>query len=178
MQCPKCYEQFDPSAGWLDLWDKKGVRSKAENYVYMCSKNHRKIQRATKLIELAKRLEREVEVEAVEASKLIPTEYSYSVKVDNQKPTKWTKFEGEYIIITATLSEESQRARFEFLERFGSFRCFFDSEYIKTSVCYYRKYNMLFHDRGGWNLLLDEQPCSDEEWEELKKGNISAKFLR
>jgi len=46
-----------------------------------------------------------------------------------------------------------------------------------SSVKYYIKYGILFHDGGGRLVLKDKIPCSDKDWEEIKKGNIK-KFLR
>jgi len=48
----------------------------------------------------------------------------------------------------------------------------------KLSVEYYRKHGLLLHQGGGWLILEDEQPCSDNEWEEIISGNIPKKFLK
>jgi hypothetical protein len=39
------------------------------------------------------------------------------------------------------------------------------------------KYGILFHEGGGYIMLKDKIPCSDEDWENIKIGNIK-KFLK
>lgn len=47
----------------------------------------------------------------------------------------------------------------------------------RNSVTYYRnEYGVLNHNGGGYVLLKDGIPCSDEEWEAIKQGNIPNKF--
>ena len=60
------------------------------------------------------------------------------------------------------------------IETFGSITGNWDKS--RQSVRYYRKYGILLHGGGGWHLLKDEQPCSDEEWTSILAGNIPEKF--
>jgi hypothetical protein len=47
----------------------------------------------------------------------------------------------------------------------------------RGSVTYYRnEYGVLNHSGGGYVLLKDGIPCSDDEWEQIKEGNIPDKF--
>lgn len=50
-------------------------------------------------------------------------------------------------------------------------------EELRRSCTYYRnEYGVLSHTGGGWILLQDGIPCSDEEWEAIKSGDIPEKF--
>ena len=47
-----------------------------------------------------------------------------------------------------------------------------DRASVKSSVTYYRFHGVLMHCSGGTTIIKTPQLCSDEQWEELKKGNI------
>ena len=96
--------------------------------------------------------------------KIIPI-YKHEVHIFNENTTE------EDIVIYSKLSNQYEYVNY--IELFGPI----PTAETKISVKYYIKYNMLFHKGGGHLTLEDEIPCSDEEWEEIKKGNID-RFLR
>ena len=97
-------------------------------------------------------------------NEIIP-KYKHDVKTFNKGDVD------ENIVIYSKLS--NQYEYINYIELFGPIPI----AETKVSVKYYIKYNMLFHKGGGHLILEDEIPCSDEEWEEIKKGNID-RFLR
>jgi hypothetical protein len=91
--------------------------------------------------------------------------------------TEGNRFSGipegtEMIRITAKLLNIEEKN-----EHLNIFGCIVgDWKEFRRSVAYYRVYGVLLHDGGGYLLLNDKVPCSDEEWEEIKKGNFG-KFM-
>ena len=74
-------------------------------------------------------------------------------------------------IVTALQNIEDKE---EFMNIFGYVNGNWDLN--RRSVTYFRICNVLMHEGGGWILLNDKQPCSDEEWKAIKAGNIPEKF--
>ena len=105
-------------------------------------------------------------------------EYSYEVVVCNQDDRGWFNSripaDTEMIMVHATLTNQNIFERH--MRTYGSLSNAPDEK--KRSVRYYRKHGLLFYDGGGHVTLEAEQPCSDEEWAQLKQGNIPEKFLR
>jgi hypothetical protein len=98
-------------------------------------------------------------------------EYEYEVHTNVQKQESWMRrvpAGTEYIIIIRKLTNE--HIFNEHMNLFGSITNKPNKE--EKSVKYYVKHGVLLHDGGGYIILEDEQPCSPEEWEQLKLGNF------
>lgn len=111
-----------------------------------------------------------------ERKTLIPI-YENKVTVmrrEQEGPFNKIRIGEEYVVVTSTLINSDVFN--EHLDRFG----LIDSppENNRRSVRYYVRYGVLFRDGGGYLTLKDEQPCSDEEWERIKSGDIPEKFLK
>ena len=74
----------------------------------------------------------------------------------------------EYIRIIATLTNNDVYENY--VKMFGSI-INRPNEKMR-SVKYYTKYDMLFHEGGGYLILKDKVPCNKQDWENIKKGNI------
>jgi hypothetical protein len=123
-----------------------------------------------------KQLKREVDEEEREHRKELIPEYSYEIHAGVQKETGWhSKIESnqEYIVIRRNVTN-----MIIFDEHLNYYGSIMDKPKASVqSVKYYRKHGLLMHDGGGHCVLIDEEPCSDEEWEALK-GGILGKFTR
>lgn len=112
----------------------------------------------------------EIKQEMREIQKTVHIEQKYEL----QEVQVYMEGDIECIRITQVLTNENEKD--EYLQLFGSV----DGGWEKTrhSVDYFRIEGLLLHDHGGWILLKDRQLCSDEEWNQIKNGNIPEKFLR
>ena len=162
MKCPVCENEV------VDRYRSR-VRRPASD-IYISSGNHKKLVLARNLITEAKTLEEGAREEQSEARKQLVPEYSYKVTVGIQRPDRFSKCpEGaEYVVITATLTNEDIFK--EHMRFYGSISS--PPESGRSSVRYYRKHGILFHDSGGWLILEDEVPFSDEDWNALKAGKV------
>ncbi len=152
------------------------VRDRSDK-IYITSKNHPDLMKASELVEQARELELRVREEQRDARQSLKAVYQHTVQVKEASAhtAAWSKIEEgqEYIVITSHLTNDSDfRKHFE---TYGSMTNGPDLE--RRSVKYYRKHGLLFADGGGHVPLTFEEPCSDEEWEDLKAGNIPEKFL-
>lgn len=85
------------------------------------------------------------------------------------------KMLGEVVRLVDHLLNEQEKN--DHMALFGSISG--DWKASRGSVGYYRnEYGVLDHDGGGWILMRDGIPCSDEEWEEIKQGRIPDKFKK
>lgn len=170
MKCPICN-----GTGKMEDKSLFGTRYPASK-IFTSSGNHPKLIQAKELIERARELERQVKEEQDIHRKTIKPIYLTEVTVHTNKNSYSSKIPDgeEYVRIVQSLTNGEDFI--EHMKYFGSVSG--PSEETRTSVAYYRKNNFLLHDHGGWMLLEDEQPCNDEEWEDIKKGNIPKKFIR
>lgn len=102
--------------------------------------------------------------------------YAYKVNTyiaDGSRRYSDLKEGDEYIVITATLQNNNEYD--EFIDMFDS--CCVRPDCQIISVRYYMKYGVLFHEGGGHIIIKDKVPCNNDDWENLKKGNIK-KFLK
>jgi hypothetical protein len=168
MRCPTCKQVVD---------DRYKAHSRLPaDKVWIHSGNHKKLVKARELIEKAKALENEVYEEQIEHRKTLKAKYDYSVHVKTQKESHWHSDipEGyEYIVITATLTNEEIYK--DHMNRYGSISN--PPESSKSSVKYYRMHGLLFYESGGWIMLKDKVPCSEEQWKDLKNGKLD-EFLK
>lgn len=154
------------------------TRSPADR-VYISYGNHPLLKKASELVELAKGYEDEVrELQTKHRKRLRPV-YSHKVSIVNPKDHQgWISSRvpkgSEMIMVTSTLENEDIFEKH--MKRYGSISMSPDEG--KRSVRYYRKHGLLFYDGGGHCTLTAEQPCSDEEWEQIKQGDIPKKFIR
>lgn len=102
-------------------------------------------------------------------------EYSYSVKVLD-KDYNWEPLAAvtEVIRIVGTLTNADAKERH--MQIYG---CISGGwEETRLSVNYYRVNGVLLHSGGGWLILNDQLPCTDEEWEAIKACKFPEKFRR
>lgn len=168
MRCPICEQEVAEKY-------KAYTRVPADKH-YVHSGNHPKLIEAHHLIDEAKKLENEVREEQQAHRKTLTAEYNHTVHVNVAESSPWHSDipEGEeYIVITSVLTNEDVFK--EHMRYFGSISG--PPESGKSSVKYYRKHGLLFHESGGWLVLKDKELCSDEQWEDLKAGRLD-EFLR
>jgi hypothetical protein len=168
-ECRKCGAKI-PLMQFLDH-----KRRRADD-LFLHAGNHEKLKMANRLIEEAREIETEVrELQARHRRRLKP-EYSRKITMAKSTGDGWTNVpEGqEYFTI---LSELVNGDLFDkHIKKYGSLSQSPDVSH--RSVRYYRKHGFLFHDGGGHHILEDEQPCSDEDWEQFRDGNIPEVFKR
>lgn len=168
-QCSGCGKQI-PIMTFLDY-----TRDRAEK-IFEHAGNHPKLKRANKLIEEARGIEDEVRELRSKHRKSLVAVYRVEVKVEVSNGTWYTKVPkgDEFIVITRYLMNQEVFDRH--MKRYGSISN--RPREKEMSVKYYRKHGLLLCDGGGSGFLEDEQPCSDEEWADMKAGGIPEKFLR
>ena len=168
MRCPRCESKI-PNA--VSYWDLTDVSRK-----YINSGSHEKLLRANALIEEANRLHEEVSDEQQEVQRGMRARYKWTAHVSVVTGERsWDRLpEGtETIRFNGQIANEEELM--QSLRYYGSFSGSIDE--TRHSVTYYRKHGILFHSSGGHLVLEDEQPCSDEEWEALKRCEFG-KFQR
>lgn len=163
MKCPICKQETAEKY-------RAYTRLPADKH-YISGGNHPKLIKAHDLINGAKELENQVREEQALHRKTLRAEYKHKVHVKVAKKGHFFNKipEGqEYIVITSILTNEDIFK--EHMNYFGSI-CG-PPESSKSSVQYYRKHGILLHDSGGWLLLNDEEPCNNQQWEDLKAGRL------
>lgn len=170
--CEKCGSDVQKGM-WVNFWD---TRSSSTDRHAKCG-THPKNQKINELIEEMQRLEKELDEEQREASKMLEPQYHREAHVKISEGGRHNKIpEGEeYIFFVSNLLNKSDYENH--LKIYGSLSGGTPDE-TTSSVAYYRKHGILFHDGGGWLILEDEQPCSDAEWESLKTGDILDTFIK
>ena len=121
-------------------------------------------------------LEQRLKVMAEEERGKLKVDYEYSARVFVQEEAKWfSDIEpgDEYVVITATLT--NKEILDDYVRVFG--HMINPPKERMSSVTYYTKYGMLFHEGGGTCILKDKVPCSSEDWDNIKAGNVK-KFLK
>lgn len=169
--CPKCGHIFDPYC-----FDLSNTRTLAER-TYISSKNHPKLREANEFLLQAKKLEEEVRQEALKEGENLKARWEYRVKVfpyDNKKGWYQELPSGiECVEVFGTLLNKQDFE--DFLNKYGYVHGMPEDKL--HSVTYWRLNGVLLHVGGGYIILQYNVPCSDEEWEAIKQGNIPPKFL-
>jgi len=123
-----------------------------------------------------KGLEQRLEVIAREEGDKLKANYEYSARVVMREGEElFSDIEpgNECVVIIATLT--NKEIFDDHVRVFGHMTN--PPRERMSSVTYYTKYGMLFHEGGGTNILKDKVPCSSEDWDNIKAGNVK-KFLR
>jgi hypothetical protein len=142
--------------------------------------SHPKILEMDKLQDRINELKREVEKERDEQRKLLVPIWKIEdihVVVEKKLGYDWDKelVEGtEWFEFTEKLQNPEDFTNH--MNLYGSISQSPNESH--HSVKYYRVAGVLLHGGSGWICLKDKQPCSDEEWELLKTGDIPEKFKR
>jgi len=168
-KCQNCGEEV--SGRWFSLWNKR----ETANRIYLHSSNHPLLIEANELIKKARKLEEEVRELRLQARSSIESVYDRTVHVKVAEKSGWHSDleEGtEYIVITSILKNQQEYE--DHMKEFGSLSN--PPKEQTSSVKYYRVHGILLHEGGGYIVLKDKQPCSDEEWEQIKGGHIPEKF--
>jgi hypothetical protein len=139
---------------------------------------HTNLIKIEELNQEIKKLRLNLDNEQRENRKTLIPQYTYEVYPHTQKESSlgWSSkipVGQEYIVIRRYVS--NMVIFDDHLEYYGSIMN--KPEASVLSVTYYRKHGILLHESGGHLVLNDEQLCSDEEWNDLKNGNLG-KFVR
>ena len=120
----------------------------------------------------AKRLRQEVEAEAREAAKLLPAA-GYTRGSSRRSAYDWTIAETDLgFRIYGTLKEHVRLADKQYRETYGYSRIN-PPDVTRSSVEYMRnRHGILCHGGGGWLILNENQPVSEDEWAAMLAGNI------
>ena len=125
-------------------------------------------KRITSMVKIIEDLKASLKVEEA----LLQEEYYKYEPAPIYRPCKVHLLGDDLLYITTGLANACDKK--EFMSLFGSISGSWDK--LRKSVKYFRISDVLLHKGGGWLLLKDQQPCSDEEWESIKAGDVPEKF--